>query len=162
MMEEFVLQAIQDEYPDEFAWCYGCGRLNEHGHHFRTGWHGEDTITIYKPKQEHIAIPGYVYGGLIASFIDCHGTGSASLALHRKNGHEVGAGVEPPRFVTASLTVDFIKPTPQNVPLKAIGKVTEIHPKKWKVATEVFAGDTMCARGEVVAVVMPANFAKND
>ncbi|WP_010676540.1 PaaI family thioesterase [Bacillus timonensis] len=161
-MEEFVLQAIQDEYPDEFAWCYGCGRLNEHGHHFRTGWHGEDTITIYKPKQEHIAIPGYVYGGLIASFIDCHGTGSASLALHRKNGHEVGAGVEPPRFVTASLTVDFIKPTPQNVPLKAIGKVTEIHPKKWKVATEVFAGDTMCARGEVVAVVMPANFAKND
>ncbi|MEH7223547.1 PaaI family thioesterase [Bacillus sp. JJ1566] len=161
-MEEIVLQAIQDDYPDDFAWCYGCGRLNKDGHHFRTGWRGEQTITIYKPNPEHIAIPGFVYGGLIASLIDCHGTGSASLALHRKNGHEAGDGVEPPRFVTASLKVDFVKPTPQDVPLKAIGKVTEIHPKKWKVETEVFAGDTLCARGEVVGVVMPASFAKRD
>ncbi|MEH7385476.1 PaaI family thioesterase [Bacillus sp. JJ1521] len=161
-MEETVLQAIQDEYPDDFAWCYGCGRLNNDGHHFRTCWDGENTLTIYMPKPEHTAIPGIVYGGQIASLIDCHGTGSASLALHRKNGHEVGSGVEPPRFVTASLKVDFIKPTPQDVPLKAIGKVTEIHPKKWKVETEVFAKDTLCARGEVIAVVMPATFAKKD
>lgn len=159
MMEEILVKAVQDEYPDDFAWCYGCGRLNKEGHHFRTGWEGDNTLTIYVPKPEHTAIPGFVYGGLIASFIDCHGTGSASLALHRKNGHELGDGIAPPpRFVTASLNVEFIKPTPQNVPLRAVGKVTEIHPKKWKVETEVFANDTLCARGEVIAVVMPATF----
>jgi acyl-coenzyme A thioesterase PaaI-like protein len=157
-MMELVVKAIQDDYPDDFAWCYGCGRLNEAGHHFRTGWQGEQTVTMYTPKPEHTAIPGFVYGGLIASLIDCHGTGSAALALHRKNGHEVGDGSEPPRFVTASLKVDFVKPTPDGVPLKAVGTVEEIHPKKWKVVTEVFANGKVCAKGEVVAVIMPSTF----
>jgi len=158
-MEELkVEKAIQDIYPDDIAWCYGCGRLNDDGHHLRTGWHGDKTITIYTPESKYMGIPGFIYGGLIASLIDCHGTGSAALALHRKNGHEIGDGAEPPRFVTANLHVDFLKPTPQHVPLKAIGTVEEIHPKKWKVETEVYAQDTLCARGTVVLVVMPSTF----
>ena len=161
-MEEKIVHAIQDEYPDDFAWCYGCGRLNEQGHHFRTGWQGEQTVTIFIPKPEHLALPGFVYGGMIASLIDCHGTGSASLALHRKNGQEPGEGAEPPRFVTASLNVNFLRPTPHGLPLKAVGTVQEIHPKKWKVTTEVFANDVLCASGEVVAVVMPSTFLKKD
>lgn len=154
--------AIQDEYADEFSWCYGCGRLNEKGHHFRTRWNGRKTVTEYTANEEHQAVPGFVYGGILASLIDCHGTGSASLALHRKNGHEPGDGVEPPRFVTASLHVDFMKPTPQDAPLKAVGTVEEIHPKRWKVHTEVFAGDELVVKGEVVAVVMPDTFLKRD
>lgn len=154
------IKGVQDIYPDDFAWCYGCGRLNEKGHHFQTNWDGDHTVTIFEPLPEHTAVPGFVYGGVIASLIDCHGTGSAALALHRKNGHELGDGIEPPRFVTASLNVSFIKPTPQGIPLKAIGTVEEIHPKKWKVTTEVFADDTLCATGEVVAVVMPSTFMK--
>ena len=157
-MEEKVLKAIQDEYPEDFAWCYGCGRMNEQGHHFRTGWDGDKTISIYNPKKEHMALPGFVYGGVIGSFVDCHGTGSAALYLHRKNGYEPGDGAEPPRFVTASLHVDFMKPTPQGTALKAIGSVHEIHPKKYRVETEVYAGETLCAKGEVIAVVMPDTF----
>jgi len=160
LMEEKVVNAIQDVYPDDFAWCYGCGRLNEEGHHFRTGWNGEQTVTIFTPDNNHLALPGFVYGGIVASLIDCHGTGSAALALHRKNGHEAGDGAEPPRFVTASLNVNFLKPTPHGIPLKAIGTVHEIHPKKFKVETEVYANDTLCALGEVVAVVMPKSFLK--
>ncbi|WP_096225462.1 PaaI family thioesterase [Geobacillus sp. FJAT-46040] len=159
-MEEMIVHAIQDDYPDEFAWCYGCGRLNEQGHHFRTGWRGDKTVTVYTPRPEHTAIPGFVYGGLIASLIDCHGTGSAALALHRKNGHEPGSGETPPRFVTASLHVDFVKPTLHGVPLVAVGTVMEIHPKKWKVDTGVFANGELCARGQVVAVVMPKTFVR--
>lgn len=41
---EKVVKAIQDEYPDDFAWCYGCGRLNQDGYHFRTGWLGEKQL----------------------------------------------------------------------------------------------------------------------
>lgn len=161
-MVEQVLHAIQDDYADDYAWCYGCGRLNKDGLQLRTGWDGEKTVTIYLPREEHTAIPGFVYGGLIASLIDCHGTGSASLALHRKNGQEPGCGIEPPRFVTGSLKVDFVKPTPQGVPLKAVGTIEEIHPKKWKVMTEVYAEDVCCAKGEVIAVVMPSTFAQNN
>ncbi|MDC0702254.1 MULTISPECIES: PaaI family thioesterase [Priestia] len=157
-----VVKAIQDEYPDDFAWCYGCGRLNQEGYHFRTGWLGEKTITLYTPKPKHTAIPGFVYGGLLASLIDCHGTGSASLALYRKNGYEIGDSAEPPRFVTGSLHVDFKKPTPQGEVLKAIGTVEEIHPKKWRVKTEVYASDIIVATGEVVAVVMPSTFKRKE
>lgn len=153
-----IKHAIQDEYGDDYAWCYGCGRLNNTGLHLRTGWDGNKTVTLYTPRDEHKAIPGFIYGGLIASVIDCHGTGSAALALHRKLGHEPGDGVEAPRFVTASLHVDFMKPTPEGIELRAIGEVEEIHPKKWKVTTEVFAGNLCCAKGEVVAVVMPDSF----
>ncbi|MBT2570668.1 PaaI family thioesterase [Planococcus sp. ISL-110] len=161
-MENHSVIAIQDEYAEDFAWCYGCGRLNEEGHHFRTAWNGGETVTLYEPKKVHTAIPGFVYGGLIASLVDCHGTGSASLALHRKNGFEPGSGQEPPRFVTASLHVDYLKPTPQGVVLKAVGKVEEIHPKKFKVKVEVYAGERLCATGEVIAVVMPASFTGMD
>lgn len=156
MME--VKQAVQDDYADDYSWCYGCGRLNEEGLHLRTGWDGDNTITIYKPRPEHKAIQGFIYGGLIASLIDCHGTGSASAALHRKNGHQLGDGVEPPRFVTASLHVDYLKPTPAGVPLKAIGRPEEVHPKKWKIHTEVYADGECVVKGEVVAAVMPKTF----
>lgn len=161
-MQEKTSLAVQDLYADEFAWCYGCGRLNEHGLHFKTRWHGEQTMTTYTPLPSHTAIPGFVYGGVIASMIDCHGTGSASLALHRKNGHEPGDGTEPPRFVTASLKVDFVKPTPQAVELKTIGTIQEIHPKKWKVDAEVYANEQLVARGEVIAVVMPSTFMQSE
>lgn len=155
---EKVTHAVQDFYPEDVAWCYGCGRLNETGHHFRTGWDGEETVTFFTPEPQHTAVPGFVYGGMLASLIDCHGTGSASLFLHRKNGHEPGDGSEPPRFVTASLKVDFYKPTPMGITLKAVGQVTEIHPKKFKVETAVYAGESQVASGEVVAVVMPSSF----
>lgn len=153
-----VTRAIQDDYPDDFSWCYGCGRLNKDGHHFRTGYENHRTVTVCTPEPEHTAMPGFVYGGLIASLIDCHGTGSAAIALHQKNGGTIGDGEEPPRFVTASLKVDFKKPTPHHVPLKAVGTVHEVHPKKYRVETEVFANGELCARGEVTAVVMPETF----
>ncbi|PID00856.1 MULTISPECIES: PaaI family thioesterase [unclassified Sporosarcina] len=159
-MKEYVTHAIQDSYADDFSWCYGCGRLNEEGNHFRTGWEGEQTVTYSLPPEKYTAIPGFVYGGFLASFMDCHGTGSCALALHRKNGHEPGDGSVPPRFVTASLQITYNKPTPQGKVLKAIGNVTEIHPKKWKVAVEIYAEDELCVSGEVVGVVMPATFTK--
>ena len=90
--------------------------------------------------------------------LDCHGSGSCALALFRKNGHELGDHEVPPRFVAASLKVNFLKPTPQELMLKAIGVVTEIHPKRFQVNSELFAGDTLCVTSEFEGVVMPNTF----
>jgi len=65
-----------------------------------------------------------------------------------------------PRFVTAQLTVDYKKPTPQGIELKAYGFGEEIHPKKWKITTEVLAGEDVVATGEVIAVIAPETFLK--
>ncbi|GGB72094.1 hypothetical protein GCM10007199_42840 [Fictibacillus barbaricus] len=149
------------EYSDDFAWCYGCGRLNENGHHFRTGWQGDTTITIYKPLPEHTALPGFVYGGLIASLIDCHGTGLASLALQQKNVEQEGGNSEPPRFVTASLKVDFLKPTPHGVPLKAIGVVEEVILRSGKSIQKYLLKKLFAQREKSLRLLCPQRLSKN-
>lgn len=147
-------KAFQDYYPDTLSYCYGCGRLNEHGLHIKSYWDGNETVCVFTPKPYHIAIPGYVYGGLIASLIDCHSTGTASAAAYRAQGREMGT--EPPlRFVTASLKVDYLHPTPLGVPLEVRARVKEIKGRKVIVTSTLSANGEVCARGEVVAVQMP-------
>ncbi len=146
--------AVQDSYPDDVAHCYGCGRLNEHGLHVRSSWDGDETVATLVPRPYHTATPAYVYGGLIASLIDCHGTGSAALAAYRAAGREPGTN-PPLRFVTAALKVDYLRPTPLGVPLEARGRIVEIKPRKVVVEITVLTNGVVCARGNVVAVLMP-------
>ena len=149
--------AFQDTYPENVAHCYGCGRLNEHGHQIKTYWDGDETVTRFQPQPEHTAIPGFVYGGLIASLIDCHSTGTAAAAAYRAQQREMDS--EPPlRFVTGSLHVDFLKPTPLGPVLELRGRVKELKGRKVVVESEVWVDGVMTARGEVVAVQMPDTF----
>ena len=150
-------QPIQNYYPDELSYCYGCGRLNEHGHQIKSYWQGDETVARYMPKDYHIAIPGYVYGGLIASLIDCHGTGTAALASYKAAEREPDT-LPAFRFVTASLQVDFLKPTPLGVELELRGKIVELKGRKVISEITVSANNEICARGKVVAVQMPENF----
>ena len=146
--------AFQDYYPELYAQCYGCGRLNESGLHIRTVWEGEESVTRYTPRPEHIAIPGFVYGGLIASLIDCHSTGTAAAAAYRAQGRPLDS--DPPlRFLTASLHVDYLKPTPLGVPLEVRGRVKEVKGRKVVIEAELSAQGVLCARGQVVAVQAP-------
>jgi uncharacterized protein (TIGR00369 family) len=147
-------KAFQDYYPDNLSYCYGCGRLNEHGLQIKSYWDGDETICTFQPEPQHMAIPGYVYGGLIASLIDCHGTGTAAAAAYRAEGRAMDT--EPPlRFVTASLHVDYVRPTPLGPPLEVRGRVEEITERKVVVASTLSAEGKVCAKGRVVAVKMP-------
>lgn len=147
-------KSFQDYYPDHFSHCYGCGRLNEHGLHIKSYWDGEESVCTIQPQPYHIAIPGYVYGGFIASIIDCHCVGMAAAATYRAEGREMDT--DPPlRFVTAALHVDYLRPTPLGVPLEVRGTVKEIKARKVVVTATVSAKEEICARGEVVAVKMP-------
>jgi acyl-coenzyme A thioesterase PaaI-like protein len=146
--------AFQDYYPDQLSHCYGCGRLNEHGLQIKSYWDGDEAVCTFEPRAYHIAIPGYVYGGLIASLIDCHGTGTAAAAAYRAEGRKMDS--EPPlRFLTASLHVDYLRPTPLGVPLEVRAQVKEVKGRKVVVTAVLWAVGKVCARGEVVAVQVP-------
>ena len=172
-------KAIQDYYPAALSQCYGCGRLNEDGLQIKSHWDGEEAVAVFTPRPYHIAIPGFVYGGLIASIVDCHGTGTAAAAAtqvrvsphsseHRMvtstvssaaaathaAGHEI-TDETILRFVTASLHVNYLRPTPMGVPLVVRGKATEIKGRKVVVSVTVAAEDEIVVTGEVVAVQMP-------
>jgi acyl-coenzyme A thioesterase PaaI-like protein len=146
--------AVQDFYPQDVAHCFGCGRLNEKGHQLKTRWDDEETVSRFTPLPHHTAIPGFVYGGLVASLLDCHGTGAAAAATLRREGREIGDGPAP-RFVTASLQVDFVKPTPLGPELEVRGRVVEITDRKVILEETLSAGGLITARGRVVAVRMP-------
>lgn len=158
-MTENSAKAFQDFYPEDVAHCYGCGRLNAHGHQLKSYWADGETVARFRPQPYHTAIPGYVYGGLIASLIDCHGTGTASAVAARDMGQELsGDGAPPegaPRFVTASLDVDYLRPTPLGPELEIRGRVKEVSARKVVVDAEVSAEGVITARGTVVAVRMP-------
>jgi acyl-coenzyme A thioesterase PaaI-like protein len=147
-------EAIQDLYPDDTAHCYGCGYLNEHGYQLKTYWQDGGTVSKFTPKPFHSAIPGFVYGGLIASLIDCHATGTAAAAATLASGRELSAE-QLLRYITASLKVDYLRPTPLGPELELRGKAREIGKRKVIVDVELHASGQCCAVGEVVAVRMP-------
>lgn len=152
-------KAVQDYYPDDFAHCYGCGRLNAHGLHVRSVWDGDETVSRFTPRPEHMALPGFVYGGLLASLIDCHAMGTAAATAERADGREIGEAAAP-RFVTASLRVDYLKPTPLGPALELRARVTLATDRQSVVAVTVSANGVTTARGEVVTVRVPAAMAR--
>ena len=89
----------------------------------------------------------------MAPLLDCHGTGSASAAALRGEGREIGEGPSP-RFVTAALQVDFLKPTPLGPELEIRGTIVEIKERKVVVEETLSANGVVTARGRVVAVRM--------
>ncbi|MBT8334927.1 MAG: PaaI family thioesterase, partial [Deltaproteobacteria bacterium] len=88
-------KSFQDYYPDSLSHCYGCGALNEKGLQIQSYWDGDESIARFSPKDYHLAFPGYVYGGLIASLIDRHCVGTAAAAAYR---HEERAPGTKPSF----------------------------------------------------------------
>ena len=147
-------KAFQEYYPEKLSHCYGCGFKNEHGHQIKTYWDGDESVTHYNPEAYHTAIPGLVYGGLIASLIDCHSTGTAAAAAYRAENRAMDT--DPPfRFLTASLKVDYLKPTPLGVTLEIRGRIKEIKGRKVVIESWVMADGVTTAKGEVVAVQAP-------
>ncbi len=142
---------IQDTYPDHVAICYGCGRYNEHGLHVQTFFDGEEGVAHFTPKPYHTAFPNYVYGGLLASLIDCHTMGTAIAHTYQAEGREPGSEPEV-TYVTGNLNVSYLKPTPMGVELVLKAKVTELHPKKAIVTCSIYADGEETVRGEVIAV----------
>ena len=154
MKNETRSKAFQDYYTDDVSCCYGCGRLNEDGLQIKSYWDGDEAVCTYTPRSYHTAIPGYVYGGLIASLIDCHSTGTAAAAAYRAENRDMDS--EPRfRYVTASLKVDYLRPTPIDRDLIIRAKVEEITGRKVIVHSTLHAGNDICARGEVIVVQMP-------
>ncbi|MFZ5571070.1 MAG: PaaI family thioesterase [Thermodesulfobacteriota bacterium] len=154
--------AFQDYYADQYSHCYGCGKHNADGYGLKSHWDGDTTVAYFTPRPYHSGgFPGNVYGGLIASLMDCHGAGSAFAAAYRAEGREMGNG-PPMRFVTASLTVNYLRPTPLGKELEIRGEIREIKGRKVTVDLSVAAGGTVCATGSMIAVRLPETSPEQD
>ena len=133
------MSMLQDLYPDDFSHCYGCGRLNSHGLHVKSEWVDGEAVARFHPAPYHMALPGFVYGGLIASLVDCHAMATAAGASM------VAAGATPGR-----------DPTPLGPELFLRASPVEVGERKVVVSVSLTAESMECARGHVIAVRAPA------
>lgn len=149
-------RAFQDFYDDKYAHCYGCGRLNEHGLKIKSYWAGDESTCRFTPAEYYTGgFPEYLYGGLIASLMDCHAAGTASAANARATGIDL-AKRGPNRFVTASLKVDYLAPTPMGTELEVRARVRQMEGRRvWLDVSLGPAGAAATAKGEVLMVQLP-------
>ncbi len=144
------MTAIQDSLPHNH--CYGCGADNDKGMQIKSHWRGDECVCRYQPRPEQCAGPEhYVYGGTIASLIDCHSVGTALSNYYRLEGRGVG---EAPEIwcVTGRLTVNYRAPTPIDTEIELRSKIEECGEKKTLVRTRVYSAGTCTAEGEVIAI----------
>ncbi len=147
------MKALQDNIPDNN--CYGCGAENPHGMQIKSYWDGEVSRCSYTPKPEQCAgPPQFLYGGTIASLIDCHCVGTAIAAFYEKEGRHVGDG---PQIwcVTGRLTVNYLKPTPIDRPVELRATVEEIGEKKALMKCTMYSDGEATAEGDVIAIRVP-------
>jgi acyl-coenzyme A thioesterase PaaI-like protein len=132
--------------------CWGCGSGNEHGLHIKSYWSGDEAICIWKPHEYHMAGPKNILnGGIIATLIDCHSICTAIAAAYRREGR--GLDTEPfIWYVTASLKVDYLRPTPISEPVTLKAHPKEVKERKTIIGCSLFSEGIECARAEVIAV----------
>jgi acyl-coenzyme A thioesterase PaaI-like protein len=146
-----MFQALQDLAPVQ---CFGCGSLNGHGLQIKSFWAGEDVVCAWRPQPHHIGHPGILYGGMIASVVDCHCIWTASAYAHRAAGVEMAGTLHFP-YVTAALSVNYRKPIPIDQAVDLRARVTEFGERKAVVACRVSSQGVLCAEAQVIAVRMP-------
>lgn len=62
------------------------------------------------PGPLHIGYPGYVYGGTIASVVDCQAIWTAMAESCQDAGHDIETGPPPFAYVTGKLSISYLKP----------------------------------------------------
>lgn len=142
-------RALQDRLQ---VHCFGCGTLNAHGLHIKSRWKGDDFVCVWQPRPEHIGFPGYVYGGTIASVVDCHAIWASLSVRCREAGHDLSSGPPPFGVVTGSPCVNYLEPASVAQPLELRARIVQHGERKSVVACSVRQGSVECATAEVVTV----------
>ena len=145
---------IQDEWPEVGTFCWGCGKNNEHGLQLKSYWDDDEVVATFTPEEHHLAFPGILNGGIIATIIDCHCTGTANAHGHKMEGSDSGDHF---MYVTGSIYVKYLRPTPLDKPVTLRAKVKEIKDNKIIVNCTLHSNDTLCATGEVMTVKVDTN-----
>ena len=145
-------EPVQTSWPD--LTCFGCGPANVDGLHLESyvGEGGETLVATVNPDETfNSGTPNVMYGGHIASLIDCHSVWTAITFAYRAEGRPLGSA---PRiaYVTGRLNVDFQRPTPLDRPVHLRAWVDGDVARKTTVRSELGPEGTTTASGEVVAV----------
>ena len=149
--------AIQDRYGERFQHCWGCGPKNELGLHLKTypSIDGESCISRIKLENRYTGgVPSNVFGGMIATIFDCHGTASAAWFAHQKKGLELTETTVIGRFITARLEIDYLSPSPIEDEIVVTSTLEELGERKAIISMEMAVATKVRAKAKMVAVAV--------
>ena len=149
--------AIQDRYGERFQHCWGCGPKNDLGLHLKTypSLDGECCISRIKLENAYTGgVPSNVFGGMIATIFDCHGTASAAWFAHHKKGLELTETTLMGRFITARLEIDYLSPSPIDDEIVVISTLEELGERKAIIYMEMTVTTKVRAKAKMVAVAV--------
>ena len=140
-------KSLQERYAP-LSVCFGCGPANKQGLGVLSVVDGDSVVASWTPKPYHHAFGDFLSGGIIATVLDCHSNWTGAYSLMLRSGADV-----PPPTVTASILVEFLRPTPI-VPLVLEGRGREVSERKAVVESTLKADGELTAtlRGTFVAV----------
>jgi len=148
-------RAFQDQFAEVgFHHCWGCGSQNEHGLQIKSYWDGDEGVCTWQPQPYHQAWPGIVNGGILATIIDCHCASTAAAAAYRAENRALTT-LPIIAYVTASLHISYLRPTPITAPLLLRATIKEQTARKTILTCALSAQGEVCARGEAVMVRLP-------
>ncbi len=131
--------------------CFGCGKDNPEGLQIKSYWEEDKCICIFQSEEKYQGWKNLMNGGILATLIDCHTMGAATSHAYRQENRSYDS--EPTyRYATGTLTVKYLKPTPNTVPIKIMAQITEVKGRKTTMRCEAWAGDILTAEAEVVAI----------
>ena len=146
-------KAIQDEVVGNYCW--GCGADNPMGLQLKSYWDGEVAAGQWSPGDEHAAGPRhFLNGGIIATLLDCHSICTAVASAYQREHRDVGTDPEI-WFATASMTVDYLRPTPIDSTVQLSARVVSHDDRSTTVECVLEAAQKERARASIVAVRVP-------
>ena len=149
-------KAFQDEKFCQGNVCWVCGNDNPHGLFIKSYWDGDESVCTWKAQDFYTAgWPSVLNGGIISGVIDCHCVLTAMAAYYKDQPKEI-QDAPPYAFATGYLKVEFLNPTPIDKPIQIRAHIQEFHERKALVTCSLYSEDVECARGEVLAVRLPA------
>jgi acyl-coenzyme A thioesterase PaaI-like protein len=142
-------QYFQDYMPGNV--CFGCGAENPEGLQIKSYWDGEEAVCIWHSKEKYHGWEKVINGGVLATLIDCHCMDTAMAAAYREEGRALDT--EPVyRYATAEITVRYLKPTPNDLPIELRAQVVEMKGRRTQLACQVYVDGVQTAEAEAVGV----------
>lgn len=142
-------ESLQARYAAKSI-CFGCGPANEQGLHINSYPDKDDWVVCqWIPEPKYQAFPGFLYGGLIGSLLDCHCNWTAAFHLMKKNNLD-----DMPCTVTAEYTVKFLQATPIDKPLTLKARVTKSGARSATVEGGLYSDEQLCATCNAVFVAV--------
>lgn len=140
---------IQDYMKENV--CFGCGKDNAEGLQIKSYWEDNLCICEWQSEEKYQGWKNLMNGGILATLIDCHTIGTALSYAYRSENRVYDS--EPVyRYATGTIHVKYLKPTPNDQPVKLIARVTDAKARKITIECTVWVNTIKTAEAEVIAI----------